>query len=50
MSSKWSWIFGILTASGLLLTLLIWAPAQQPTGRDWSALVMALPLVPRRLP
>lgn len=44
MSSKWSWIFGILTASGLLLTLLIWAPTQQPTGRDWSALVIGAAL------
>ncbi len=36
MGSKWSWIFGILTASGFFLALLIWAPSQQPTGRDWA--------------
>lgn len=44
MSSKWSWIFGILTASGFLLTLLIWAPSQQPTGRDWSAVAIGAAL------
>jgi hypothetical protein len=44
MSSKWSWTFGILTASGFLLTLLIWAPSQQPTGRDWSALTIGAAL------
>lgn len=44
MSSKWSWIFGILTAFGILLTLLIWAPTQQPTGRDWSAFAIGASL------
>lgn len=37
MSSKWSWIFGILTASAYVLTFLIWMPSQQVTGRDLSA-------------
>ncbi len=38
MSSRWSWVFGILTAAATALGVLFFAATQQVTGRDWIVL------------
>lgn len=44
MSSKWSWIFGILTASGFVLAFLFWEVTQDVSGRDVAAVAIGFAL------
>lgn len=38
MNSKWSWIFGILTAAAFVFGLVFFLVTQQLTNRDWAVL------------
>ena len=38
MSSKWTWVFAILTAASFAFGFVFIAPTQEVTGRDWVVL------------
>lgn len=44
MSSRWSWVFGIVTAAGFVLAVIFFIATQQITGRDWVVLAIGLVL------